>query len=85
MQLVLNGVWSTVAVLGNALCAFTIDRLGRVLALKLGWITSGIGVIGICASLAVFGNTGSRSAAITGVFFLYWHIFCYAFFVDATT
>lgn len=85
MQLVLTGVWSAVAVVGNALCAFTIDRVGRVLAMKLGWIFSGIGVIGICASLSIYGKTGARSAGIAGVFFLYWHIFSYALFVDATT
>lgn len=85
MQLVLTGVWSTVAVLGNALCALVIDRMGRVLALQLGWITSGIGVVGICVSLAVYGQNGSRSAGIAGVFFLYWHIFAYALFVDPTT
>lgn len=85
MQLVLTGVWSTVAVAGNGLCALFIDRMGRVLALKLGWILSGLGVVGICISLAVYGNTGSRSAGIAGVFFIYWHIFAYAAFVDPTT
>ncbi|KAI1617377.1 general substrate transporter [Exophiala viscosa] len=85
MQLVLTGVWSLVAVVGNTLCAFTVDRLGRVLAFKLGWIFSGIGVIGICASLSIYRITGSRSAGIAGVFFLYWHIFSYAVFVDPTT
>lgn len=85
MQLVLSGVWSTVAVAGNGLCALFIDRMGRVLALQLGWIMSGIGVIGIAVSLALFGQTGNRSAGIAGVFFLYWHIFAYALFVDPTT
>jgi hypothetical protein len=85
MQLVLTGVWSVVAVFGNTFCALIVDRMGRVLAFKLGWMFSGIGVAGICASLSIFGKTGSRSAGIAGVFFLYWHIFSYALFVDPTT
>lgn len=85
MQLVLTGVWANITIIGNTICAFTVDRMGRVLALKLGWAGDLCAMIGIVISLARFDATGSRGAAIAAVFFLYLHIAFYALFIDATT
>ena len=85
MQLVLTGIWANITIIGNTICAFTIDKLGRVNNLKLGWIGDLIAMIGIMVSLARYQATGSKGAAIAGVFFLYLHILLYALFVDATT
>ncbi|KPI40972.1 High-affinity glucose transporter [Cyphellophora attinorum] len=38
MQLVFTGIWANFTIIGNTICAFTIDRMGRILALKIGWI-----------------------------------------------
>lgn len=81
MQLLLTGIWANITIIGNTICAFTVDRLGRVLALKLGWIGDSCAMIGIVVSLAVFGQNGSRGAAIAAVFFLYVHIAVYALFI----
>lgn len=85
MQLVLTGVWANVTIIGNTICAFTVDRMGRVLALKLGWTGDLCAMLGIVVSLARFDATGSRAAAVSAVVFLYLHIAFYALFVDATT
>lgn len=85
MQLLLTGVWANITIIGNTICAFTVDKLGRVLNLKLGWTGDLLAMIGIVVSLARFEATGSRGSAIAAVAFLYIHIACYAFFVDATT
>lgn len=85
MQLIFTGVWAIFTIIGNTICAFTVDRMGRVLALKLGWIGDLLAMIGIVVSLANFEKTGSHASAISAIFFLYLHIIMYATFVDATT
>jgi hypothetical protein len=85
MQLVFTGIWAIWTIIGNTICAFTIDRMGRTLALKIGWIGNAAAMIGIVVSLAMFEKTQSRSAAISAIFFLYVQIIVYATFVDATT
>lgn len=85
MQLVLTGCWANITIIGNTICAFIVDRMGRVLGLKIGWIGNVVAMIGICASLAQYEKTGSQGAAIAGVFFLYVQIAMYATFIDAIT
>jgi hypothetical protein len=85
MQLVFTGVWAIFTIIGNTICAFTIDRMGRTLALKLGWSGNALAMIGIVASLAMFEKSASRAAAISAIFFLYVQIIMYGTFVDATT
>jgi hypothetical protein len=85
MQLVFTGIWANFTIIGNTICALTIDRMGRVLALKIGWISNACAMVGIVVSLAMFEKSGSRSAAISAIFFLYVQIIMYATFVDATT
>jgi len=85
MQLVFTGIWANFTIVGNTICAFTIDRMGRVPALKLGWIGDLLAMIGVVVSLVVFEKTGSRASAIAAISFLYLHIIVYALFIDATT
>jgi hypothetical protein len=85
MQLLLTGIWANITIIGNTICAFTVDKVGRVLNLKLGWIGDLVAMIGIVVSLARFEATESHGWAIAGIFFLYLHITFYALFVDATT
>ena len=84
-QLMFTGIWANFTIIGNTICAFTVDRMGRVLALKIGWIGDACAMIGMVVSLAMFEKSGSHSAAIAAIFFLYLHIIMYATFVDATT
>lgn len=84
-QLLFTGIWANITIVGNTICAFTVDKVGRVRNLKFGWIGDLIAMIGIIVSIARYEATGSSGAARAGVFFLYLHIACYALFVDATT
>ncbi len=85
MQLVFTGIWANITIIGNTICAFTIDKLGRVNNLKLGWTGDLLAMVGIVVSLARFSANGTRASAISAIAFLYLHIACYALFVDATT
>ncbi|KAJ9613070.1 hypothetical protein H2200_003011 [Cladophialophora chaetospira] len=85
IQLPLSGLYATLALCGNFFNAFTIDHIGRVNALKIGWIGDAVALIGECASLSTFERTGSHSAAVASVFFLFLHIFLFAFNIDVTT
>lgn len=85
MQIIFTGIWANFTIIGNTICAFTIDRMGRCLALQIGWIGNACAMIGIVVSLARFEKSGSRAAAISAIFFLYVQIIVYATFIDATT
>lgn len=84
-QLLFAAGYSTVSFAGNFLNGMTLDRVGRVTALRIGWVGCALGLIGICASLASFANTGSQAAAIATIVFLYLHILMYSANVDVTT
>lgn len=84
-QLLLGGAYATLALCGNFFNAFTIDRVGRVKALKIGWTGDLFALIGECVSLSLFERKNSQSAAIASVFFLFMHIAFFAFNIDVTT
>ncbi|KAK5032811.1 hypothetical protein LTS07_004221 [Exophiala sideris] len=83
--LLVSGCWANITIIGNTINAFTVDRMGRVLALKIGWTGDACAMIGIVVCLARFEATGSHGSAVAAVFFLYLHIAFYAGFVDVTT
>jgi hypothetical protein len=85
MQLLFSGCYASVALAGNFFNAFTIDYIGRVNALKIGWIGDAVSLVGECIALSIFERTGSESAAIASVFFLFSHIALFAFNIDVTT
>ncbi|CAK7210027.1 hypothetical protein SCUCBS95973_000653 [Sporothrix curviconia] len=82
LQLLLSAVYATIALCGNFFNALTVDHIGRVTALKIGWIGDLCSLIGECVALSVFQRTGARSAAVACVVFLFTHIFCFAFNID---
>ncbi|KAL1849896.1 hypothetical protein VTK73DRAFT_9790 [Phialemonium thermophilum] len=84
-QLLLGAVYATIALCGNFFNAMTVDRVGRVKALKIGWIGDLLSLIGECAALSQFEKSGSRGTAIASVVFLFTHIACFAFNIDVTT
>ncbi|KAK4940654.1 hypothetical protein LTR10_019284 [Elasticomyces elasticus] len=84
-QLLFTAGYSTVSFAGNFLNGMTVDRVGRVTALRIGWVGCAVGLIGICASLASFAHTGSQAAAISTIVFLYLHILMYSANIDVTT
>lgn len=83
-MLLFAGLWSLVAQFGNTFCAFTVDRMGRVRALQIGWIGCGLSSIAIIISLAKFEESGTRASAISAISFIYLEILMYASFVDPT-
>ena len=85
MQLLFSGCYASLALCGNFFNAFTIDYIGRVNALKIGWIGDAVSLIGECIALSIFERTGSQGAAIASVTFLFTHIALFAFNIDVTT
>ncbi|CAK7267422.1 hypothetical protein SEPCBS119000_002538 [Sporothrix epigloea] len=85
LQLLLSAVYATIALCGNMFNAATVDHIGRVKALKIGWIGDLCSLIGECVALSIFQRTGARSAAVACVVFLFTHIGCFAFNIDVTT
>ncbi|ERS97293.1 Sugar transporter family protein [Sporothrix schenckii 1099-18] len=85
LQLLLNAIYATIALVGNFFNAFTLDHVGRVKALKMGWLGDLACLVGECIALSVYERTASRPAAVACVVFLFAHIFCFAFNIDVTT
>ncbi|KAL1967007.1 hypothetical protein VTN77DRAFT_3531 [Rasamsonia byssochlamydoides] len=85
IQLLFSGCYASLALCGNSFNALTIDYIGRVNALRCGWIGDAVALIGECISLSIFERTRSHSAAIASVFFLFLHIALFAFNIDVTT
>lgn len=81
----LTACWITLSVVGNVFNAFTLDWLGRVRAIQIGWIGCGLALIGECVALSTYERTGSRPSAIASVAFLFVHIFAFSFNIDATS
>ncbi|KAK2801045.1 hypothetical protein FQN51_005609 [Onygenales sp. PD_10] len=84
-QLLIASCWITLALVGNCFNALTLDRIGRVRALQIGWIGDLVALIGECVALSNYQQTGSQQAAIASVAFLFVHIFFFSFNVDATS
>ncbi|EXJ65474.1 hypothetical protein A1O7_01815 [Cladophialophora yegresii CBS 114405] len=82
--LLLNGCWCTLTIFGNLYAAMTVDRFGRRLYLLIG--SSGcVGcLIFLCAITAQFLNTDNSAGLRAGVFFIWFYIFWFATFIDAT-
>jgi len=70
---------------GNCFNALTLDYIGRVRALQIGWIGDWFALIGEIVAVSHYEKYGGRSAAIASVAFLFVHIFFFSFNVDATS
>lgn len=82
--LLLNAVWTTFTILGNTVTALTVDKFGRrtfMLIGSCGCITSVIFLCALTASFLGGTNTAGLNAA---VFFIFFYIFWWCFFIDAT-
>ncbi|KIY03202.1 uncharacterized protein Z520_01669 [Fonsecaea multimorphosa CBS 102226] len=84
-QLLFTAGYSTVSFAGNFLNGMTLDWVGRVTALRMGWAGCALGLVGICASLGTFTSTHSHASAISTIVFLYLHILMYSMNIDVTT
>ncbi|KAG0649889.1 High-affinity glucose transporter [Hyphodiscus hymeniophilus] len=84
-QLLIASCWITLALCGNCFNALTVDRIGRVRALQIGWCGDILALIAECVALSTYQRTGTRSSAIASVAFLFVHIFFFSFNVDATS
>lgn len=85
MQLLIASCWITLALCGNIFNAFTLDKVGRVRALQIGWIGDIVALIGECVALSKYQSNPTRPSAIASVAFLFVHIFFFSFNVDATS
>jgi len=83
--LLIGALWITLALCGNCFNALTLDWIGRVRALQIGWSGDWFALLGEIVSVSQYERTGSRTAAIASVAFLFVHIFFFSFNIDATS
>jgi hypothetical protein len=81
----IGACWITLALCGNCWNALTLDKIGRVRALQMGWIGDWFALIGEIVAVDNYQRTGTRQAAIASVAFLFVHIFFFSTNVDATS
>ena len=82
--LLLNALWTSFTIIGNTVTALTVDRFGRrtfMLIGSCGCITSVIFLAALTASFLGGTNEAGLRAA---VFFIFFYIFWWCFFIDAT-
>ena len=82
--LLLNACWTTFTILGNTITALTVDRFGRRLFMLIGSIGCTMCLIFLCALTATFLGTTNQAGLDAAVFFVFFYIFWWCFFVDAT-
>ncbi|ETI28370.1 hypothetical protein G647_00819 [Cladophialophora carrionii CBS 160.54] len=84
IPLLLNACWTTFTLIGNTWTALYIDRFGRRRFMLIGSIGCVVSVIFLCALTASFLNTDNKAGLRAGVFFIWFYIFWWCFFIDAT-
>ncbi|KAF2747661.1 MFS transporter [Sporormia fimetaria CBS 119925] len=84
LPLLLNACWTTFTIIGNIWTAFYIDRFGRRIFLLIGATGCTLCVIFLCALTAEFLNTDNIAGLRAAVFFIFFYIFWWCFFIDAT-
>ena len=82
--LLLNACWTTFTIIGNTVTALTVDRFGRRPFMLIGSIGCTTCVIFLCALTASFLNTTNTAGLNAAVFFIFFYIFWWCFFIDAT-
>ena len=82
--LLLNACWTTFTIIGNTVTALTLDRFGRRLFMLIGSIGCTTCIIFLCALTAEFLNTTNTAGLNAAVFFIFFYIFWWCFFIDAT-
>lgn len=84
LPLLLNACWVTFTIIGNIWTAFFIDKYGRRRFLLIGSIGCTVSVIFLCALTARYFNTDNHAGLKAAVFFVFFYIFWWCFFMDAT-
>lgn len=84
IPLLLNACWTTFTLVGNTWTAFYVDSVGRRTCLLIGSIGCLVSTIFLCALTAEFLGTTNTAGLRAGVFFVFFYIFWWCFFIDAT-
>lgn len=82
--LLLNALWTSFTIIGNIWTAFYIDKYGRRAFMLIGTIGCTSCVIFLCALTASFLGTDNVAGLRAAVFFIFFYIFWWCFFIDAT-
>jgi len=84
IPLLLNACWTSFTLIGNTWTALYIDRFGRRIFMLIGSIGCTVSVIFLCALTAEFLDTTNKAGLRAAVFFMFFYIFWWCFFIDAT-
>ncbi|KAK5124672.1 hypothetical protein LTR85_001385 [Meristemomyces frigidus] len=82
--LLLNACWTTFTIIGNIWTFFFVDRYGRRTFLLIGACGCTTALIFLCALTASFLGGTNGAGLNAAVFFIWFYIFWWCFFVDAT-
>lgn len=84
LPLLLNACWTSFTIIGNTWTALYIDRFGRRTFLLIGASGCIVSVIFLAALTAQYLDTTNTAGLRGAVFFVFFYIFWWCFFVDAT-
>ncbi|KAL5334139.1 general substrate transporter [Aspergillus crustosus] len=84
LPLLLNACWTSFTLIGNTWTALYIDRFGRRRFLLIGATGCTLSIIFLCALTASYLDTTNTAGLRAAVFFIFFYIFWWSFFVDAT-
>jgi MFS family permease len=84
VPLLLNACWTSFTIIGNTWTALYIDRFGRRTFLLIGATGCIVSVTFLCALTAEYLGTDNKAGLRAAVFFVFFYIFWWCFFVDAT-
>ncbi|KAK5746873.1 hypothetical protein LTR17_000503 [Elasticomyces elasticus] len=82
--LLLNACWTTFTIIGNTWTAFYVDKFGRRTFMLIGACGCVTAITFLCALSASFLGTNNQAGLNGAVFFIWFYIFWWCFFVDAT-
>jgi len=84
VPLLLNACWTSFTIIGNTWTALFVDRFGRRKFMLIGSTGCVVSVIFLCALTAEFLGTSNTAGLRAAVFFIFFYIFWWCFFIDAT-
>lgn len=84
IPLLLNACWNSFTMIGNSWTAFSVDRFGRRTYLLIGSVGCIVSLVFLCALSAEYLDTSNMSGLRAAVFFMFFYIFWWSFFMDAT-
>lgn len=84
IPLLLNACWTSFTLIGNTWTAMYVDRVGRRTCLLIGSIGCLVSVVCLCALTAEYLGSNNTAGLRAGVFFVFFFIFWWCFFIDAT-